>query len=164
MGKIDLLRSSLSSAITKTLEDMTFDEVEIDDEPSIVDTSFSDHFWAMLPLESPLSAELVLDASPIYARQLADDIYGGTEAEFSDKTVRDVLAEVLNTVAGSFIKELVPDDQVFEIGLPTTGIGTKNQREAPITEVRANVGNYYLTAFISGTDSRELNLKPSGEK
>ncbi|MCG8606057.1 chemotaxis protein CheX [bacterium] len=152
MGNSEL-QSSLGSAITRTLEDMTFDQVEIDDEVTVVDTtSGNDHFWATLPVKTPLSGKMVLEISSTCAKQLAKDIYGGSDGEYSDKIIRDVLAEVLNTIAGNFIKELVPNDRLFEIGLPTSGVGNRPKPESPITRVRAKVGVHYLTAVVSGED------------
>ena len=161
MENQEFLKISLGSAIAKTMEEMTFEEVEIDEVPKIPSAIQNDSLWAALPIKRPLAGKLVLDTSQIYARKLAEGIFGGPGKEFSDDIVRDVLAEILNTVAGSFINELVPKDQEFELGLPTTGLGKIPEPEVPVTSIRANVGGFYLTAVLTGKDFQEFQPKPN---
>ena len=157
------MQRSLGSAIDKTMEEMTFEEVEIEKVPKTPSAMLNDSLWAALPIKRPLAGKLVLDTSQVYARKLAEGVYGDPGEEFSDDIVRDVLAEILNTVAGSFIKELVPQDQEFELGLPTTGLGKIPGPEIPVTSIRANVGGHYLTAVLTGKDFQEFQPKPNEE-
>ena len=163
MENQEFLQLSLGSAIAKTMEEMTFEEVEIDEAPQTTLAMRNDSLWAALPIKRPLVGELVLNTSQIYARKLAEDVYGGPGKEFSENVVRDVLAEILNTVAGSFIKKVVPQDQQFELGLPTTGLGKIPEPASPVTSIRANVGGHYLTAVLTGKDFQEFQPKPKEE-
>ncbi|MCZ6820073.1 MAG: chemotaxis protein CheX [Calditrichaeota bacterium] len=149
------LETSLSSAVATTLENMTFEEIEVVDEPASAEIS-DDMIWAAVPILQPHEGELVVRVAPEYAKILAEEVFGSADEAISDAAVKDVIAEMANTIAGRFMNELVPSDEEFRLGLPNTGVGKFQEGSDQVTSILINVGEHPLVTSVIGNDFVKL--------
>lgn len=150
--QIKSLQSALTHAIACTMEKMTFEEIEVVDFPINPET-MRDGVWAVLEIHQPLAGEVVLELSKEYGAQLAREVCATAEdAEIKDEIVHDVVAEILNTLAGRFVDDLVSAQLKFELGLPITGNGRPQLLSKPAAAILVSVGGHYITATVSGKD------------
>lgn len=73
---------------------------------------------AALLLHEPLQGEIRIAFSRRLMTAVASTVFGLPEQDCTDTTLRDVSAEVLNTISGRFLSEMLPEHQAFRIGLP----------------------------------------------
>jgi len=59
-----------------------------------------------------------LNASQELLYQLAENMYAMEREELDDQLINDLLAEILNTIAGLFMTAVLPSDTKFVLGLP----------------------------------------------
>ncbi len=153
------LTPALVDALSKALENMAFEEIElVDDQLPKSFESASDHLWAILPILEPVYGEVGVSLSSDCAQMITESIYGASgDDELAENTIHDALGEILNTVVGRFIHALIPADQRFDFGLPRTGTG---EFPIPIERVEASVSidasGHTLTAIVVGKDFLEL--------
>ena len=146
------LQAALSHAIARTMENMTFDEIEVVDIPLNPEIT-RDGMWATLSILNPIKGEVVLELSRELGAQLAREVYGvAVGSAISDESVRDVIAEILNTLAGRFIDRLVASQFKFELGLPNTGNGRAHLNSRPVAAMVVSVGSHFLTTSVLGQD------------
>ena len=153
--ELNKLETVLAAAVSKTMENMTFEEIETPKNHNGNPFTGNNKYWAVLPLIKPYSGELVLEITTDYGKILAEEVYGNTDVVISESSIKDVLAEIANTIAGRFIDGLTPQSQQFELGLPTTGRGQVPDMTNRIATILINVGEHPLVISIKGTD-----LKP----
>lgn len=156
MKQLDQIQSSLSAAVSTTMENMTFEEIEIADEADEVQIVDSDKMWSTLPLHKPLSGELVVQISHTYGRLLAEEVVGFVDDEISEDAVNDVLAEITNTIAGRFMDALIPENQEFVLGLPQTGTGRFADENGVAAMIPLRIGDHAMQVSIVGQDFVDL--------
>ncbi len=114
------LDESIDEAVVEALEGMAFTEIERieDGDPGELAESAS---WARIDVVEPAAGELVLAVG----EELAGELEEATTGERgSDPAVRlEVLGEMLNTLAGSWARALVPDGTPIALGIPKVGQG-----------------------------------------
>ena len=154
---MDNIQTKLASAISETMESMTFEGVEVVTDET-VDPYLGDHkLWAVLPVIEPYSGELVLVVPLACAKILAAEAFGEIDAKHSLEEMQDLVAEILNTLAGRFLDELTPSGETFRLGLPTKGQGKLPQFDDEITSVLLSVGEHYLNTIMIGKDWQGAN-------
>jgi CheY-specific phosphatase CheX len=150
--KSNTLQSSLAHAIARTMENMSFEEIEVVD-VSVNPEVGRDAMWASLPILQPMAGEVVIELSRHYGIMLAKEVFGlEPDSEISDESVNDVIAEILNTMAGRFVDDLLASQFKFELGLPSTGRGRAQLHSKPAAAIVVNVGEHYMTATVIGPD------------
>ena len=156
--KKDILKTALLEAVSQALENMAFEEVDLVDETSMSRVEVGGNLWAILPIVTPLSGEMILSLSPECARRITENIYGTLEDGQLEKGADlDAVAEILNTIAGRFVHALVPSNQSFDFGLPKTGKGAVPVIPPQvITSVSIDAGGHIVTAIVVGEDFRNL--------
>ncbi|MFQ5675748.1 MAG: chemotaxis protein CheX, partial [bacterium] len=85
-------------------------------------------------------------------RLLAGEAYGDLEIEPSIEQMQDLVGEIINTVAGRFLDELVPSGKMFQLGLPEKGQGEPPHHSDEITSILLNVGDHYVNTTVVGKD------------
>jgi len=154
---MDNIQTKLASAISKTMESMTFEDVEVVTDET-VDPYLGDHkLWAVLPVIEPYSGELVLVVPLACAKILAAEAFGEIDAERSLEELQDLVGEILNTLAGRFLDELTPSGETFQLGVPTKGQGKLPQFDDEITSVLWGMGEYYLKTLVVGKELQRAN-------
>lgn len=145
------LEVALFSAVTQTIETMTFEEAELVEQANGAEIAV-DMMWAALPILRPYAGQLVLHVTPEYGKRLAEEIYSNASEAISEETVTDVVTEVADIIAGRFMDELVPHDAQFSLGLPIVGVGDFPKGFEEVSSIVINVGGYPLVASVSGYD------------
>lgn len=155
IDSLNKLEISLSSAVAVTMENMTFEVVEIVDvctDRELVD----DLVWAALPMVRPYEGQLVVEVTPEHGRFLAEEIYRGVDEGISEDTIKDVVKEIANTIAGRFLNGLVSPDQELRFGLPRTGVGVAPEGSQKVASILMNVGDHTFMTSVTGNDFSEF--------
>ncbi len=146
------LTASLTAAISETMENMTFEEIEV-----LVDTKkgssvYQESMWATLPVLRPLAGRIALEIPTSYGKCLTEALAGDSENEVCCEAIGDVLGEIINTIAGRFISRLLPPTEEFELGLPETGQGELAGADEAVTSILLSVGGHCIKTSVSGAD------------
>jgi len=119
---LELARGALEEAIRQSLEGMAFLDVETAEELTDFESS-EEMFSAEISILKPLKVKIALVVSAQCARKWVESVYVDISSGVTDDTIRDVLAETLNTAAGCFMKGMLQASQSYELGIPRTWKG-----------------------------------------
>ncbi|OQX18677.1 MAG: hypothetical protein BWK76_06820 [Desulfobulbaceae bacterium A2] len=109
--------ASMVRAVIETLENLAF--VEVQARPaSIAGPVDGVALCCRLLINEPLQGEVRLCMPRALLRQITRIIWAMQEFEVQDTVLHDTQAELLNTLAGRFLAELLPEDETFQLGLP----------------------------------------------
>ena len=180
------LELALTDAISRTMEDMAFEQIapviewdkieEFEASGSAgvttrgavftsdetvtrtreLQTGNPDTLWAMCPLIHPLEGEIVILLAHKQAQEISESLFGFIEPDRSEEIINDALAEVLNTIAGCFMKALISPDQEYEIGFPQTGRGTPPIPQQMAVEMYYEMGNHIVKVMVGGSEFRKM--------
>lgn len=114
------LKQAMKNAVSQTFENMAFLEV-IDHYDQEFTLSPEDLAWASLVIKDPVQGEIRLALPASALTQLTATIFALDPSEVDESKKKDILHELLNTVAGLFMTKLLPEHQTFDIGLPESG-------------------------------------------
>jgi hypothetical protein len=107
---------AVAKAARETLENMVFSEPE----PVGSVGALSDPVLGVaLRVTSPLDLKIVMVMPEELARRIGAIIFRHEEDGDSTEAIRDAASEVLNTLAGKIMRELIPGDQLFLMGFPS---------------------------------------------
>ena len=129
------LRQAMLFAARQTFENMAFVEVR-EQAAELSAQSPQDPVWACILINDPLQGEIRLTLPRELLIELAANMFGLETEEVTKGHQQDIIAEILNTLAGLFMTNLLPDDQAYKLGLPEHGTG-----ESPPTEEDSVVWN-----------------------
>ena len=57
-----------------------------------------------------------------FIKEISQSLYSLEDTEVNENVMFDVIAELANTIAGQFMGLYLGDDQIYELGLPETGV------------------------------------------
>jgi len=155
------------AAVADTLEGMAFEQVELIESgvdappwPGVEPETFPGQekgppapparLWFCLPLSAPLRGLVAVELPGVYAAQIAGALYGPEEQSPQREAVRDTMGELLNTLAGRFMQELLGPDQNFELGFPRAGEGEMLSPDAPAVKLTFSAAGYPFQALLFG--------------
>jgi len=119
--------SAMLEAVCDTFEKMAF--VEVTEQSDELEQEIpSDAIWVSILIHDPLQGEIRLAIPQGLLTNMTADMFGIELSDVEEKQRQDIIAEILNTLAGLFMTNLLPDDQSYKLGLPEHG-------EGPIPEV-----------------------------
>ena len=151
MGNVPVkLQEIIGGAVIETFENMAFMEVVQKDEET-PERETPDTLKATLLVHDPFPGELRLIVPKELAAEIGQVIYSTIhDEEIADQVLFDVLAELLNTIAGSVVAEIVPEEQSFRLGIPE--IGAEAFLEADIPSIRCGfeLEGQYFTVIACG--------------
>lgn len=116
------LYQAMRNAISQTLENMAFTEANEHYDPNYIIPA-DDLTWAYLMVLDPLLGEIRLALPKTALKDLTAAVFSLGEEDVTLAHMNDILHEVLNTIAGLFMSNLLTDNQAFKIGLPESGEG-----------------------------------------
>lgn len=113
-------QKEMFSAVSTTIENLTFKEVlpASATHPSL-SRSYADLLSASQLVIEPIQGEFNLTMSRNLLTQLVISVYGPLLAvPASDENLHDLLAELLNTIAGRFLSKILPQEKGFRLDIP----------------------------------------------
>jgi len=153
------LYQAMITAVSQTLENMAFLEVMEHFDRSY-ESPVEDLAWNCLLINDPVQGEIRLAMSKTMLKNLTGNIFALDEEEITQPQMDDILNELLNTIVGLFLTNLLADDQEYKMGLPELG-------EDELPEVDANTIVWKLMTSeedslqIFATGASLVNLKDS---
>jgi len=149
---MEKLKNALTLAVTQTMENMTFEEVSTVTDDKVTVVIPAQAVWAKLPMIAPYEGSLLLNASTECSESLVHEVYGFCDEEGLASSMRDVLSEVANTIAGRFFGEFIPADEEFSLGLPDSGKGAMPVIENEVMTINLKIGEHFLKVSLYGSD------------
>ena len=119
---------AMFDAVSTTFENMAFIEIAEQPEESLMPLP-EDAAWVSILIHDPLQGEVRLVMPQILLTELTANMFGLESEEVEDSQKNDIIAEVLNTLSGLFMTNLLPDDQTYQLGLPEHGEGAPPEIE-----------------------------------
>ncbi len=147
-GTKETLRAELSNSLAEVLESMAFMEAVPAESP--YERPSPEH-WVTLLIHEPVQGEFRMQMSQQMLENIAESIYGLLGEGMTAQVLDDTLAEMINTVAGHFLNKALPEEQIYQLGLPELGQGT-----SPLAEEAALVCDFSI-------ESKLLRVIASGE-
>jgi CheY-specific phosphatase CheX len=124
---------ALVTAVLETFENLAFMEPEY--RPEKTERIFVEALCCNLPIRAPLQGDMEIAMNKDLAALIAGTIWSVQKTAVDEQMCKDTVAELLNTIAGRFMKAIVPEDQVFELGLPKmslcTAVTSEDRRPYP---------------------------------
>jgi len=147
-----LLHAKVTEVMEETLENMAFISLEECSEEEVEELA-QPQLGVNLLVTEPALFEMHLNASTELLYQLAENMYAMDREELDEQLINDLLAEILNTVAGLFMTAILPADTKFTLGLPELS----NEIEA-VSELKFNyiAEDCPLTVEIKAADLDSL--------
>jgi len=146
MIKHNPLYQAMITAASQTLENMVFMEVmEHFDRSYEIPTE--DLAWNSLLVNDPIQGEIRLAMSKTLMKKLTGNIFGIDDDEITQPQMDDILNELLNTIVGLFLTNLLEGDQEYKMGLPELG-------EGELPEIDANTIVWKL--MTDGEDALQI--------
>ena len=120
------LASLMAQAVSETIENLAFLEVTPSPTGPEADESC---LWVDMLVHDPVQGEFRLTLPAALLGQIGEALFGTPAAEIPEASQLDLLAELLNTIAGRFLSEILPPETSFKLGLPAL-VHSQFQKEA----------------------------------
>ncbi len=101
--------------VADTIESTAFTEVQESEDIPVYNDQVA---VVSLLAHDPLQGEFLFFMEQGLLKHLADIVYGPLFGEVSEQNEQDFLAELLNTIAGRFLSDILSDDESFRLGIP----------------------------------------------
>jgi hypothetical protein len=115
------LYQAMISATSKTMEDMLFIAV-MEHLDRGYEIPLDELVWTSLLINDPVQGEIRLAMPKTLLTKFTCNIFAMDEDEVTQPQMDDILNELLNTIAGLFMTNLLEDNQEYKIGLPELGM------------------------------------------
>lgn len=116
------LYQAMINAASQTLENMAFMEV-MEHGGESYEIPGDEAAWTSMLIHDPVQGEVRLAMPQNLLKKLTGNIFGLDEEDITENQMHDILNELLNTIAGLFMTNLLPDEQEYQLGLPELGEG-----------------------------------------
>lgn len=114
------LYKAMFEAVCTTFENMAF--VEVIEQPEEANLQIpADAAWVSILIHDPVQGEVRLAMPQTLLTEMTANMFGIEATEVSESQQKDIIAEILNTLVGLFMTNLLPDDQTYQLGLPEHG-------------------------------------------
>ncbi len=116
-------------AVSQTLENMIFLEA-MEHVDRSYDIPADEVVWTSLLIMDPVQGEIRLAMADATLEKFTGNIFGFETEEITPAQKNDILNELLNTIAGLFMTNLLEAEQQYKLGLPELGDGPFPEAEA----------------------------------
>ncbi len=113
----NFLQEKTTEVLEEALENMAFVGIEECSQETIAELD-QDTLAVNLLITEPALLEMRLDIAKELLYQIAETMYTMERDELEDQHINDLLSEILNTIAGRFMSEILPAESNFALGLP----------------------------------------------
>ncbi len=113
---------AMINATSQTLENMVFMEAMEHFDPNY-EIPADNLAWTSMLIHDPVQGEVRLAMPKTLLKDLTGNVFAIDMDEVTQAQMNDILNELLNTIAGLFMTNLVADDQEYQLGLPELGEG-----------------------------------------
>jgi len=153
------LYQSMINAVSQTLENMAFMEVMEHFDRSY-EIPAEEIVWNSLLINDPVQGEIRFAMSKTFLKTLTGNIFGIDDEDITQQQMNDILNELLNTIVGLFLTNLLADDQEYKMGLPEPGEGELPEVDANTIVWKLMTGEEdSLQIFAAGTSLVALKDK-----
>ena len=111
------LYQAMITAVSKTLENMVFMEA-MEHFDSAYELPADDVVCNSILINDPIQGEIKFAMTKTLLRKLTGNIFSLDDDEIEPEQMDDILNELLNTIVGLFMTNLLADNQEYKIGLP----------------------------------------------
>lgn len=126
----DRLFPIVYESISNAFEGMAFLEVSPDVDDDISPNQEEIWLWAKVEIKQPLRGVFVLLYPKDIAQEIADAVCNSETEPLSEKQLLDLSGEIVNTSAGKFLCDLLPNDEKVKLGIPEVGYGWQSYKNA----------------------------------
>ncbi len=123
MTEYNPFRPAMITAVKQTLENMVFMEI-LEERGTPTDIPAEDLVWSSLLVNDPVQGEIRLAVPAELLKKITSNVFGIDEEEVTTAQAYDILNELLNTIGGLFMTNLLPENQQYNIGLPSLEAGS----------------------------------------
>ncbi|MCW8860131.1 MAG: chemotaxis protein CheX [Deltaproteobacteria bacterium] len=116
------LYPAMIKATSQTLENMAFMEA-MEHFDQAYEIPVEEISWTSMLIHDPVQGEVRLAMSKQLLKKLTGNIFAIDEEEITAAQTNDILKELLNTITGLFMTNLLNADQEYQLGLPELGEG-----------------------------------------
>lgn len=123
----------LMQALMETLENIAFMEIRDCGDDGEPDTETAQDFHqASLHVYTPVRGRFTLQIAKELLHEMIGTIYVSETEPYDEALENDMLAEILNTIAGLVMHQVTPAGQTFALGLPQTEEEAMQQEDGPV--------------------------------
>ena len=140
---------AMLDAVRMTFENMAFLEVTEQSQEALLEMS-PESDWVSILVHDPIQVEIRLVMTREMLSGMTADMFSIEIEEVTKFQRLDIFAELLNTLAGLFMTNLLPDDQTYQLGLPVLGVGMVPEIEEDSMVWRLQVEGAPLLVVASG--------------
>jgi len=108
-------QEALVTAVAETFENLAFMEPEYSPDKEF---AAAVTYGCSLAIHAPLQSTMQIVMDEELGKVITSTVWSRQKESVDEQMCRDTLAELLNTIAGRFMKALLPADQTFQLGLP----------------------------------------------
>ncbi len=153
------LYQAMISAASKTMEDMLFIAL-MEHLDRSYEIPVEELVWTSLLINDPVQGEIRLAMPKTLLTKFTCNIFAQDEDEITQLQQNDILNELLNTIAGLFMTNLLEDNQEYKIGLPELGTDELPEVDADTIVWKLMTDDEEpLQIFVSGASLVALNEK-----
>lgn len=149
------LDRAMFEAVDTTLATMAFMDVR----PLEFEHDCQGHpegFCATLLVHDPVQGELRMFMPESLLRQIAAGIHASAAQDVPEQKLRDIMTELLNTIAGLFLAAILPENQAFDLGLPSLDEVDCRDLGPPVLRWHFQVDHEYFCISVSGAQWQQL--------
>ena len=138
---------NLLDVVSDTLEALAFMEV-VPSEIEEIEEPGPETIWAEIEVLQPAPGRLIIFAPAQLAVEIVETMLGPSDEDAPppEGSLRDVLAELANTIAGRMMNQIMTPDQTLELSLPVTGLGGCIPRKALVCPMTAEDHEFLVVA------------------
>lgn len=107
--------TNMFTAVSTTMENMAFAETVMS-ETDFIPAEGSP--CVMLAITEPFTGSLTMPVSKKFLAHIAEALFSMPVEEIDEAKMEDLLSELLNTIAGSFMTQTLHEDTSFRLGIP----------------------------------------------
>ena len=143
-------QQTVCRSVSEAFEVMAFEEVLLQGvrEEPFPDMQAVNVLWACIDIAVPSWGRSVLGIPRELLNRLAEAIHGLPWSELSFEQILDAQGELLNTILGRILANLIPTDDTFQMGLPLLGVEHLPPNHPPVVEFTFLIQDHNIKLYV----------------